>query len=82
MAKEVNTEEAKVVNPMFEFVEVKIPSDPILKKEPIQVGINGKTYFVPRGIKCSVPKPVAEVIANAFTQQEAADDIMESLAQD
>lgn len=85
MAKEVNTEKAeetKVVNPMFEFVEVKIPSDPILKKEPIQVGINGKTYFVPRGIKCSVPKPVAEVIANAFTQQEAADDIMESLAQD
>lgn len=82
MAKEVNTEEAKVVNPMFEFVEVKIPPDPILKKEPIQVGINGKTYFVPRGIKCSVPKPVAEVIANAFTQQEAADDIMESLAQD
>lgn len=85
MAKEVKTEkaeEAKVVNPMFEFVEVKIPSDPILKKEPIQVGINGKTYFVPRGIKCSVPKPVAEVIANAFTQQEAADDIMESLAQD
>ena len=85
MAKEVNTEkaeEAKVVNPMFEFVEVKIPSDPILKKEPIQVGINGKTYFVPRGIKCSVPKPVAEVIANAFTQQEAADDIMESLSQD
>lgn len=85
MAKEVNiekAEEAKVVNPMFEFVEVKIPSDPILKKEPIQVGINGKTYFVPRGIKCSVPKPVAEVIANAFTQQEAADDIMESLAQD
>lgn len=82
MAKEVNTEEAKVVNPMLEFVEIKIPSDPILKKEPIQVGINGKTYFVPRGIKCSVPKPVAEVIANAFTQQEAADDIMESLAQD
>lgn len=85
MAKEIKNEKAeevKIVNPMLEFVEVKIPSDPILKKEPIQVGINGKTFFVPRGVKCSVPKPVAEVIANAFTQQEAADDIMESLAQD
>ncbi len=79
------TEESKVenpVNPMLEFVKVKIPSDPVLKKEPIQVGINGKTYFVPRGTECSIPKPVAEVIANSFMQQEAADDLMDSLAQD
>lgn len=80
-----NVEESKVenpVNPMLEFVKVKIPSDPVLKKEPIQVGINGKTYFVPRGTECSIPKPVAEVIANSFMQQEAADDLMDSLAQD
>ena len=79
------TEESKVenpVNPMLEYVKVKIPSDPVLKKEPIQVGINGKTYFVPRGTECSIPKPVAEVIANSFMQQEAADDLMDSLAQD
>ena len=79
------TEESKVenpVNPMLEDVKVKIPSDPVLKKEPIQVGINGKTYFVPRGTECSIPKPVAEVIANSFMQQEAADDLMDSLAQD
>ena len=82
---ENDTEESKVanpVNPMLEFVKVKIPSDPVLKKEPIQVGINGKTYFVPRGTECSIPKPVAEVIANSFMQQEAADDLMDSLAQD
>ena len=79
------TEESKVenpVNPMLEYVKVKIPSDPVLKKEPIQVGINGKTYFVPRGTECSIPKPVAEVIAHSFMQQEAADDLMDSLAQD
>lgn len=82
---ENDTEESKVenpVNPMLEFVKVKIPSDPVLKKEPIQVGINGKTYFVPRGTECSIPKPVAEVIANSFMQQEAADDLMDGLAQD
>ena len=88
MEKEVKNEtaetakEVKSVNPMFEFVEVRIPPDPILKKEPIQVGINGKTYFVPRGVKCSIPKPVAEVIANSFAQQEAAYDIMDALAQE
>lgn len=77
MAKEVKPE-----NPMLKFVNVKIPADPVLKKEPIQVGINGKTYFVPRGTECSIPKPVAEVIANSFAQQEAADDFLDSLAQD
>lgn len=77
MAKEVKPE-----NPMLKFVNVKIPADPVLKKEPIQVGINGKTYFVPRGTECSIPKPVAEVIANSFIQQEAADDLFDSLAQD
>ena len=77
MAKEVKPE-----NPMLEFVNVKSPADPVLKKEPIQVGINGNTYFVPRGTECSIPKPVAEVIANSFAQQEAADDFLDSLAQD
>lgn len=34
-------------------------------KQPVQVGVNGRTYVIERGKKVIVPEPVVEVLNNA-----------------
>lgn len=41
-------------------------------REPVFVGINGKTYLIKRGEEIDVPREIAEVLRNANEQRLSA----------
>ena len=48
-----------------EMTEVRLPKAPKTEQNFQFVGVNGRTFQVPRGKSVKVPKPVAEVLANS-----------------
>ena len=42
-------------------------------KDPVFVGVNGRTYLVERGVTVSVPRMVAEVIERSEAQKQKAE---------
>ena len=62
------------------MVEVRLPKAPKTEQNFQFVGVNGKTFQVPRGKTVSVPSPVAEVIANSEAAKEAAEEFENGLA--
>lgn len=57
-----------------EMVEVRLPKAPKTEQNFQFVGVNGKTFQVPRGKTVNVPKPVAEVLANSEAARQAAEE--------
>lgn len=55
-----------------EMVEVRLPKAPKTEQNFQFVGVNGKTFQVPKGKTVKVPKPVAEVLTNAEAAKLAA----------
>ena len=54
-------------------VTIELFKDEGKYKAPVFVGVNGKTWLIPRGVKVEVPACVAEVLENsAKAQKEAA----------
>ena len=60
-------------------VTVKLFRDKGEYKDPMFVGVNMKTYTIPRGIPVEVPESVAEVLRNSQEQDEYALSIQEEL---
>lgn len=63
-----------------EMVEVRLPKAPKTEQNFQFVGVNGKTFQVPKGKTVKVPKPVAEVLANAEAAKMAAEEYENGLA--
>ena len=63
-----------------EMVEVRLPKAPKTEQNFQFVGVNGKTFQVPRGKTVNVPKPVAEVLANSEAARQAAEEYENGLA--
>ena len=63
-----------------EMVEVRLPKAPKTEPNFQFVGVNGKTFQVPKGKTVKVPKPVAEVLANAEAAKLAAEEYENGLA--
>ncbi len=63
-----------------EMVEVRLPKAPKTEQNFQFVGVNGKTFQVPRGKSVKVPKPVAQVLANAEAAKTAAEEYENGLA--
>lgn len=47
--------------------------------QPVRVYVNGKGYAVPRGVDVSVPRAVAEILANKERQDGQASSLIDSL---
>ena len=62
-----------------EFVKVRLFKDDYRYKEPLFVGINGRTWMIPRGKEVELPKYVAD-----FVEQQMKDEarIWERVAQE
>lgn len=60
-------------NPMEIMEEVFIPKA-AGEEANIFVGLNGKGWKIPRGQKCKVPKPVADVLHQSEVNREYADN--------
>lgn len=57
-----------------ETEEVRLPKAPKTEQNFQFVGVNGKTFQVPRGTTVSVPKPVAEVLRNSEAARAEAEE--------
>ena len=53
--------------PLYEYYKQKNYKDPVF------VGVNGRTYLVERGVTVSVPRMVAEVIERSEAQKQKAE---------
>lgn len=60
----------KTINPMDEKEVVFIPKVSG-EDENVWVGLNGKSWSIPRGKKTEVPKPVAEILYQSERAKEA-----------
>ena len=63
-----------------EMVEVRLPKAPKTEQNFQFVGVNGKTFQVPRGKSVKVPKPVAQVLAYPEAAKNAAEEYESELA--
>lgn len=61
------------VNPMETMEEVFVPKA-AGEDANIFVGLNGKGWKIPRGVRCKVPKPVADVLHASEANREYADN--------
>ena len=63
-----------------EMVEVRLPKAPKNEQNFQFVGVNGRTYQVPKGKTVKVPKPVAQVLAYSEAAKSAAEEFENGLA--
>ena len=76
MATKTTTSEIKNVVPEYdpeEMVDIKLSKDAKNYKDPVFVGVNGRTYLVERGVTVSLPRMVAEVIERSEAQKQKAE---------
>ena len=59
-----------------DMVPIKLYKDGEKYKNPLFVGINGKTWFIPRGIPFLVPRMVSDFIESNISEEAA---VMEKL---
>ncbi|GFI61254.1 hypothetical protein IMSAG049_00411 [Clostridiales bacterium] len=64
-----------------EMVEVRLPKAPKTEQNFQFVGVNGKTFQVPRGKTVQVPRPVAEVLNNSEAARQEAEEYENRLSQ-
>lgn len=60
-------------------VEVSIPRGAEREDPNLYVGINGRSYLLPKGRKSSVPRAVAEEIARSERARDRLDETMDAL---
>lgn len=65
---------AEKTNVWNETVEVRLQKAPKTEQNFQFVGVNGRTFQVPRGVAVEVPKPVAEVLRNAEKAKAEAEE--------
>lgn len=68
--------EKEIVAPEYdpeEQVDIKLFKDSKNYKDPVFVGVNGRTYLIERGVTVSVPRCVAEIIERSEAQKQKAD---------
>ena len=75
-------EEKKTAQETEERVTIELFKDNDKYRDDLVVGVNGKYYQIQRGIPVSVPKSVAEVIANSKAQDSAAADYSKAKEQE
>lgn len=71
------TKETMVKDPWTEMVDIKLPKATNGDSNYIIASVNGRVFQVQRGVKVSVPAPIAEVIEHSFEAEEAADLYLE-----
>lgn len=64
-------------NPMMEMVSLHIPKASG-EDRTVFIGLNGRSWNIPRGITVEVPKPVADVYYAAQENINKADEYSES----
>ena len=67
-------------DPWTDMREITLPRAGSNEQQFWFVGVNGRTFQVPRGKAVEVPKPVYEVLENARRQLEAAQRIEDAMA--
>ncbi len=77
-----NPEEKKATQEPEERVTIELFKDNDKYRDDLVVGVNGKYYQIQRGIPVSVPRSVAEVIANSKAQDSAAADYSKAKEQE
>ena len=75
-------EEKKAAQDIEERVTIELFRDNDKYRDDLIVGVNGKYYQIQRGIPVSVPRSVAEVIANSKAQDSAAADYSKAKEQE
>ena len=76
MATKATTPETEVIASDYdpeEMVDIKLFKDAKNYKDPVCVGVNGRTYLIERGVTVSVPRMVSEVIERSEAQRQKAD---------
>ena len=63
-------------DPMQELVSVTLPRATGREENFVFVGLNGKGWTVMRGVSVRVPRPVADILAEAQRQQQRQADFI------
>lgn len=80
MATKKKEEEAVVVNEVTEEIdpftimkEIRLPRGPQGEPDTVYAAVNGRAWYVKRGVVDKVPLPIYEVLMNALDAEEASD---------
>lgn len=72
---------AKKDNSAEETVTIRLPKDRDRNREPLFVGVNGKSYLIERGVSVDVPRSVAEVIWQSEEQDGKTASLVEGMVE-
>ena len=72
---------SKLNNAWSETAEVRLPKAPKTEQNFQFVGVNGRTFQVPKGKTVTVPAPVAEVLARSEAARLEAEDYESGLSE-
>lgn len=61
-------------DPMKEMITDVIPYAPAGEQQNMYVGLNGKTYNIPRGKSVELPMPVWEIIKRALAAERKVEE--------
>lgn len=73
MAAKTQPDTAPAMNPMDIMESVYIPKA-AGEDANVFVGLNGKAWIIPRGKRCEVPKPVADILRMSEEAKDKADE--------
>lgn len=66
-------EEAIVQDPFTIMKEIRLPRAPQGEPDTVYAAVNGRGWYVKRGVVDKVPLPIYEVLINSERAQEVAD---------
>lgn len=66
-------------SPWLDMVTVKLFADSGRYREDLFVSVNGHRYGIKRGVEVSVPRPIADVIAESEAQDKRTAALIEKL---
>lgn len=66
-------------SPWFDMVNIKLFADSGRYRDDLFVSVNGRRFNIKRGVEVSVPRPVAEVIAESEAQDKRTAAFIEKL---
>lgn len=78
----MENQEAAVYDPWKDFRQVYVPKRSRTEQNTLEVGVNNRTYFVPKETFTEVPAPVWEVIQEMLHRQKVMEAEAEAASGD
>ena len=78
----VEAKPAKQKEDQKRLVKIKLFRDNNMYKAPLYVGVNGKTWMIPRGVECEVPLNVYKAAMRSIADDQNTADMLQRMQED